>query len=50
MDFTMGCDENGIIQGVKAKVVSDTGAFASLGGLVLERAYARRRPLRLREF
>jgi len=38
MDFTMGCDENGIIQGVKAQVVSDTGAFASLGGPVLERA------------
>lgn len=38
MDFTMGCDENGIIQGLKAKVVSDTGAFASLGGPVLERA------------
>ncbi|MCR5767395.1 MAG: selenium-dependent xanthine dehydrogenase [Lachnospiraceae bacterium] len=38
MDFTMGCDENGIIQGVKAKVESDTGAFASLGGPVLERA------------
>ena len=38
MDFTMGCDENGIIQGVKAKVYSDTGAFASLGGPVLERA------------
>ncbi|MBR4869623.1 MAG: selenium-dependent xanthine dehydrogenase, partial [Oscillospiraceae bacterium] len=38
MDFTMGCDENGIIQGVKAKVISDTGAFASLGGPVLERA------------
>ena len=38
MDFTMGCDENGVIQGVKARVVSDTGAFASLGGPVLERA------------
>ncbi len=38
MDFTMGCDENGIIQGVKASVISDTGAFASLGGPVLERA------------
>jgi selenium-dependent xanthine dehydrogenase len=38
MDFTMGCDENGIIQGVKASVMSDTGAFASLGGPVLERA------------
>ena len=38
MDFTMGCDENGRIMGVKAKVASDTGAFASLGGPVLERA------------
>ena len=38
MDFTVGCDENGIIKGVKAKVISDTGAFASLGGPVLERA------------
>ena len=38
MDFTMGCDENGIIQGVKAVCRSDTGAFASLGGPVLERA------------
>ena len=38
MDFTLGCDKDGIIKGVKAKVVSDTGAFASLGGPVLERA------------
>ena len=38
MDFTMGCDENGMILGVKAKVASDTGAFMSLGGPVLERA------------
>ena len=38
MEFTLGCDENGIIQGVKAKVVADTGAYASLGGPVLERA------------
>lgn len=38
MDFTMGCDEEGKIMGVKAKVASDTGAFASLGGPVLERA------------
>ncbi len=38
MDFTLGCDENGVIQGVMARVVSDTGAFASLGGPVLERA------------
>lgn len=38
MDFTIGCDENGMIQGVKAKVISDTGAYASLGSPVLERA------------
>ncbi len=38
MEFTLGCDENGIIQGVCAKVIADTGAYASLGGPVLERA------------
>ena len=38
MDFSIGCDTDGRILGVKAKVVSDTGAFASLGGPVLERA------------
>lgn len=38
MEFTVGCDENGIIQGVKASVIADTGAYASLGGPVLERA------------
>ncbi|MDO5112718.1 MAG: selenium-dependent xanthine dehydrogenase, partial [Clostridia bacterium] len=38
MEFTLGCDESGVIQGVKAKVVADTGAYASLGGPVLERA------------
>ena len=38
MEFSLGCDENGIIQGVKASVVADTGAYASLGGPVLERA------------
>lgn len=38
MEFTMGCDENGIIQGVSAVVETDTGAFASLAGPVLERA------------
>lgn len=38
MDFTMGCDETGRILGVKAICKSDTGAFASLGAPVLERA------------
>lgn len=34
----MGCDENGILQGMKARLTSDTGAYASLGGPVLQRA------------
>ena len=38
MDFTMGCDKNGMIQGVKAVVKTDTGAYMSLGGPVLQRA------------
>lgn len=38
MDFTLGCDNDGKIMGVSAKVYTDTGAFASLGGPVLERA------------
>lgn len=38
MHFTVGCDENGILQGMRARIVSDTGAYASLGGPVLQRA------------
>jgi len=38
IDFTTSCDENGIITAIKAKIVSDTGAYASLGGPVLQRA------------
>ena len=38
IDFTTGCDEDGILTAVKAVVVSDTGAYASLGGPVLQRA------------
>ncbi len=34
----VGCDENGILQGMKARLLSDTGAYASLGGPVLQRA------------
>lgn len=34
----IGCDENGIIQGLQARIISDTGAYASLGGPVLQRA------------
>ncbi|MDR1025069.1 MAG: selenium-dependent xanthine dehydrogenase [Treponema sp.] len=38
MDFTTGCDENGILTAMKAVLVADTGAYASLGGPVLQRA------------
>ena len=38
IDFTAACDENGIITAVKADIISDTGAYASLGGPVLQRA------------
>ncbi|MBP9477240.1 MAG: selenium-dependent xanthine dehydrogenase [Sebaldella sp.] len=38
MDFTVGCDENGVLQGLIAEIISDTGAYASLGGPVLQRA------------
>lgn len=38
MHFKVGCDENGILQGLKANIISDTGAYASLGGPVLQRA------------
>jgi len=38
MDFTTACDANGILTGMKAVLISDTGAYASLGGPVLQRA------------
>ena len=38
MDFTLGMNEDGKITGLKAEVLADTGAYASLGGPVLERA------------
>ncbi len=38
MHFKVGCDKNGKILGTKAQIISDTGAYASLGGPVLERA------------
>lgn len=34
----LGCDENGILQGMQARLTSDTGAYGSLGGPVLQRA------------
>ena len=38
MEFTSACDEHGRLTALKAVVVSDTGAYASLGGPVLQRA------------
>lgn len=38
MEFTTACDENGILTGMKAVIIADTGAYASLGGPVLHRA------------
>lgn len=38
MDFVTACDENGVITAMKAEILADTGAYASLGGPVLQRA------------
>ncbi|RFZ75805.1 selenium-dependent xanthine dehydrogenase [Lacrimispora amygdalina] len=37
MEFTTACDENGYLTGMTATVITDTGAYASLGGPVLQR-------------
>lgn len=38
IDLTTACDENGRLTAMKAVIISDTGAYASLGGPVLQRA------------
>lgn len=38
MDFTVGCDAEGRLTAVKARMIGDTGAYASVGAKVLERA------------
>lgn len=38
IEMTTACDENGILQAMKARILADTGAYASLGGPVLQRA------------
>jgi selenium-dependent xanthine dehydrogenase len=38
IDLTTACDAEGTITAVKARIVADTGAYASLGGPVLQRA------------
>jgi selenium-dependent xanthine dehydrogenase len=38
MHYTAGCDADGHLLAVRARIVGDTGAYASVGGKVLERA------------
>jgi xanthine dehydrogenase molybdenum-binding subunit len=38
MNYKLGCDADGRLTGVWARMVGDTGAYASVGGKVLERA------------
>jgi selenium-dependent xanthine dehydrogenase len=38
LEMTLGCDVDGHLTGLKARIVADTGAYASLGGPVLQRA------------
>ena len=38
MTYTVGCDAEGRLTAVRARIVGDTGAYASVGAKVLERA------------
>ncbi|HVO29717.1 MAG TPA: selenium-dependent xanthine dehydrogenase, partial [bacterium] len=38
MHYTVGCDADGRLTAVKARMIGDSGAYASVGGKVLERA------------
>lgn len=38
MDYELGCDENGKLTALKANIIGDSGAYASVGMKVLERA------------
>lgn len=38
LTYTVGCDENGKITALRARIIGDKGAFASVGTKVLERA------------
>ncbi|MGH2571891.1 MAG: selenium-dependent xanthine dehydrogenase [Actinomycetota bacterium] len=38
MEYTVGCDEEGRLVAIRARIVGDTGAYASVGDKVLERA------------
>ncbi|MBF0277550.1 MAG: selenium-dependent xanthine dehydrogenase [SAR324 cluster bacterium] len=38
MEYTLGCDQQGMLTLVKARIIGDTGAYASVGMKVLERS------------
>ena len=38
IDLTIGCDVHGFLKACKARIIANTGAYASLGGPVLQRA------------
>jgi selenium-dependent xanthine dehydrogenase len=38
LTYTVGCDNHGHLLGLRARIVGDTGAYASVGAKVLERA------------
>jgi selenium-dependent xanthine dehydrogenase len=38
MTYTLGCDEKGALTSLQARIVGDTGAYASVGDKVLQRA------------
>jgi xanthine dehydrogenase molybdenum-binding subunit len=38
LNYTVGCDAQGRLTAVKARIIGDSGAYASVGGKVLERA------------
>ncbi|MCF6267423.1 MAG: selenium-dependent xanthine dehydrogenase [Desulfuromusa sp.] len=38
MEYVLGCDGNGKFTGLYARIVGDTGAYASVGGPIMERA------------
>ena len=37
MEISLGCDEKGILTGIKLRAIGDTGAYASVGTKVMER-------------
>lgn len=38
MEYALGCDRRGLLTALRARIIGDTGAYASVGAKVLERA------------